>query len=378
MLNAKVLKMVKDVSVTGKVVTKRPEPVTLDEIDELLDEAAEASTAFDFDDADDTNEPTTSECECGETINAAEQTPDTHSDNDITIIVSSEDPDYAPFVRNITEIIRGMIFGMLQGIDDFVNDKIVLSDSISYPDTFKDEKAYCGGEVIKVLIASDAKIDFTTIYASISTIVKMIKKNFKACVDGKVEVHLEMKAAQLLPKTAATVSKRKEITSSSQKKEISEKAADIVVEKSEISKEMMDSLYPIAIDAKCASCGETIKKGDIIQFDKNGNIYHSSCKFSWGECSLEVMQPASDSVNLFGETYDTKFITEKDLQLAELKTKVNPSLRSIISLSKFVTNYGEYISKLNADDLIKSKVSTLKKDSKANIVKLENIEAKAE
>lgn len=257
MLNAKVLKMVKDVSVTGKVVTKRPEPVTLDEIDELLDEAAEASTTF-----DDIDEVAASECECCECCDSNTA---------------------APKVEKLTPTER------VDRIDEFAK-----------------------------------------------------------------------------------------ITTACSKNEVFEKATNEVVEESGVMKGIVDSYYPIAADAKCASCGKEIKKGDIIQFDKNGNIFHSDCKFFWGECSLEVVQPDADKVNLFGETFETKVITERELQLAELKSKPKNSLKNLLSISKFAINYGEYISKLNADDLIKSKVSTLKKDSKANIVKLENSEAKAE
>lgn len=142
-----------------------------------------------------------------------------------------------------------------------------------------------------------------------------------------------------------------------------------------MAKSVTDSLrstgYAFADDETCSICGQRFTDGDIIQFERDGNIHHACCKNCWGEFTLTVETP-TEKINLFGEDYAPEIIKKNHLRIAKLNdvyelTRIKNGAKAV----KFAMAYSEYITRLNAEDTAR-KACPLKKDAKCNVVKIED------
>lgn len=142
-----------------------------------------------------------------------------------------------------------------------------------------------------------------------------------------------------------------------------------------MAKSVTDSLrstgYAFADDETCSVCGQRFADGDIIQFERDGNIHHACCKNCWGEFTLTVETP-TEKINLFGEDYAPEILNKNHLKVAKLNdvyelTRIKNGVKAV----KFAMAYSEYITRLNAEDTAR-KACLLKKDAKCNVVKIED------
>ena len=109
----------------------------------------------------------------------------------INVVITGDNADYS---KKIAESIRDMLFGMLQGNPDYIDDKIVLSDSISYPSLIEILGSNRENTEI-VAICIDPQCQFshiTAVYNKINLAAKFVFDNFAICTNGKVDIRIEM------------------------------------------------------------------------------------------------------------------------------------------------------------------------------------------
>lgn len=104
-------------------------------------------------------------------------------------------------VKSITNFIRESIHRTFKGNPDYVNDNIVLSDSLCYP-ALHDEVDECytkdgrSWEVVYVTTDPD-KCDIVGICIAISSTTSFIETNFSDVRSGKVKIGVETNAKSL-------------------------------------------------------------------------------------------------------------------------------------------------------------------------------------